>query len=313
MDRITQSTELDVELTDLKDTLGTKGHLLVVRGDRTPLGSHKYWQYHHLIGSERIQERLQAYPDKVLFDGAGLNGLEAIAHFSKEINRKCAVVVPKEVEGNISQDIGDHVEIIFTDGQQEEGYIKKQDEVLKSRKDIIFLNQALYGAQSMAPVGNKVAEMLRERCITPDYGAWVIASGATLYGIGKRLQHAFPDLQNVVADDKSSTALESSNECVPEGASYHGIFPLHKYIKNVYLKKLWNETGVGFDSLEKVTTEQVESTRNLLKNKGFDWSDTSALATNKAIDLANEGKNVVVMAYAKPRDIKYRDLEINPS
>jgi len=62
----TYNTE-DIKITDLKESLGTKGHVLVIRGDKAyggrlkdkQLANPKFWMYANLINSPRVQRALQ--------------------------------------------------------------------------------------------------------------------------------------------------------------------------------------------------------------------------------------------------------------
>ena len=46
-------------------------------------------------------------------------------------------------------------------------------------------------------------------------------------------------------------------------------------------------------------------------NPEYNWTKTTALTLNPAIELAREGKNVLVMAYGKHREHQYRDTCID--
>jgi hypothetical protein len=368
IEKVNETYTGHVRITDLKEELGTKGHVLVIRGDLNRFGGHKYWQTKVLLESSRIQEQLRDSENPVIFDGVGLLAYEALAGFSLEYGYRPEVVMAREIlptlfkrskkarfvssKGTVHAQYSDKVvdaeicgapiTIIPTDGKGEEGYVKKQREVLKSRYDIIYLNQALYGSKAMAQVGNKVVDLLNKKGIKPNYSSWVCASGSSLYGIGGKIKQNFPDCKTIVTDVASADALEglapdvhmdelskqSIDEKInhfplqeikriakqkiknyfPKGKEwvYHGVFPIHKHSASPYLLMNWMATGeVPFDAIVKIEQSEINATRNYIKkiNKEYDWSDTTNLALAPVIEMARQGKNVVVMAYARYRPI----------
>jgi len=77
---------------------------------------------------------------------------------------------------------------------------------------------------------------------------------------------------------------------------------------------LWASTGdIGFDKVVQIPTKEALKTREQLQaiNPDYDWTKTTALTLNPAIELANQGKNVLVMAYGKDRENKSQDVIIN--
>lgn len=333
-----------VQITDLQKELGTKGHVLVVRGDRayedrledTQLCNPKFWLYGNLLGSERVQEELRANPNHKLFDGVGFSALEALGWHSKKLGRKAVVVMAHEFLPDPEIFEKYDVEVIHGDLPAEEGYVEKQRQVLAERKDIIPLHQALYGARFLAPVGNKVASQLEEMDMKLDATFWCIAGGSNLYGIGHKIRQSFPngkiyvvepevtatipkglDLQNPSAVQKfakGNLRNYSLDDWVDSGRKGSGIWPLHARHPNMYLLRAWAHTGeIGFDSVIHLPTKDITETQTRLNelNQDYNWTKTTALTLNPAIEMAKDGKNVLVMAYGKHREDRYRDVVIN--
>jgi hypothetical protein len=349
VEKVSETYQEDVEITDLKEELGTKGHVLVVRGDKayedklkqanlsTNLANPKFWLYENLINSKRIQEQLKKYPNHKLFDGVGFSALEALGFHANAIGRKAVsvmayIIVPDE-------EVFDryNIEVIKADGEingfGEDGYVKKQAKVLSQRKDLIPCHQALYGAQSLAPIGNKVVNRLEELCIKPDVTSWCIASGSNLYGIGHKIKQRFPNCKTLVVEPETNITINPDldltnskqikdfansklrNYDLKDWDKHHsGIFPLHIGGANRYLLLLWASTGdIGFDKTIQIPTKEALKTREQLQaiNPDYDWTKTTALTLNPAIELANQGKNVLVMSYGKYRENKFQDTIIN--
>ncbi|MBI4116775.1 hypothetical protein HY449_03470 [Candidatus Pacearchaeota archaeon] len=333
----------NVEITDLQENLGTKGHLLIVRGDKAyaeslgndkDLANPKFWLYENLIKSLRIEEQLALNPSHRLFDGVGFSALEALAFHSQNIGRPAVVVMANEMvpDADFYQRFP-NVEVIHASGIMEEGYLKKQAEILASRDDLIPLHQALYGARGLAPVGNKIVAKLEEIDLIPDETFWCIASGSNLYGIGHKIKAKFPNSRiNVVEPTINNTvppSLDLSNHSEVKRFAqnklrnyslekwdkrYSGIFPLHVSRANRYLLILWAKTGeIGFDATFQVPAKESERVRQMLKeiNPEFDWTKTTSLSLVPAIESAKQGKNVLIMAYGKNREHMFRNLIVN--
>jgi len=334
-----------VQITDLRDELGTKGHVLVVRGDKAysdrlsegeaDIATPKLWLYENLINSPRVQAQLQAHPDHKLFDGVGFSSLAALGYHAKQIGRKPVVVMAREhvPTPEIVERYG--IETISAIGPAEEGYVKAQRDIIRQREDIIPLHQALYGAQALAPVGNNVVAQLEDMGIAPDVTFWSIASGSNLYGIGGKIKQAFPNCQTIVVEPTINRTLDdsvdfSNPQQVKEFARrklqtslggraglerlFSGAVPLHEEIPNLYLLHSWKATGdFGFDGVINIDTDTKFRTRDLLKktNQEYDWTDTTSLALAPAIELAEQGKNVLIMSYGKNIEMKMRDAIID--
>lgn len=335
-----------VEITDLKEELGTKGHVLVIRGDRAyanrlgdnaPVANPKFWLYENLLNSEKAQQELATHPDHKLFDGVGFSSLEAIGYHANRIRRGAVVVMAHEmVPEKEFFDRFKNVEVIHADrerdGPLEEGYVNKQREVLHNRDDLIPLHQALHGAKALAPIGNKVVKTLEELAIFPDETFWCIASGSSLYGIGSIVKDKFGSQTMVVEPTTNPTIPDSldlsdpkavkefarkefRNYTLPNWDKKHsGIAPLHGAHVNRYMLMDWSQTGrTGIDGTIKVTPSKVTEIQEGLRdiNPDYDWTETTALALAPAIQSAQKGKNVLVMAYGRDRETQYRDVIIN--
>lgn len=332
-----------VEITDLKKCLGIKGHLLVVRGDKActeelgkenDLANPKFWLYENLIKSPRIKEQLAKNPNHKLFDGVGFSALEALAFHSQNIGRKAVVVMANEMmpDADFYQRYP-NVEVVHANGIMEEGYVRKQAEILHSRRDLIPLHQALYGAQGLAPVGNKVVVRLEEIGLIPDETFWCIASGSNLYGIGHRIKARFPSCRINVVEPATNVTIDPSLDLSDHSEvkrfarskiqvysleewdkKYSGIFPLHVSGINRYLLFLWAKTGeIGFDETFQVPIMESETVSYILReiNPEFNWTKTTALSLVPAIESAKQGKNVLVMAYGRHRDHNFRNLIVD--
>lgn len=330
----------EIEITDLKQELGTKGHLLVVRGDNAysdelgenkDLANPKFWLYENLINSPRVQEQLRRHPNYKLFDGVGFSSLEALGFHTNRIGRKAVVVMAHEhvPDDEVIDRYG--IEVIHGYRPAEEGYVKKQREVLAQRDDLIPLHQALYGAQALAPVGNTIVNRLEELCIVPDETYWCMASGSNLYGIGAKMKSIFgskivlvePKLDRTIdpsLDLSDSEAIRSFAKRELRNYSLDdldritsGVFPLHGEHPNKYLLFNWLISGeTGFDSTIGVSSGEVNKIQKRLKNlnSDYDWTKTTALTMVPAIKAAKEGKNILVMSYGKNRAHKFRDLNL---
>ena len=186
---VSETYEGNIQITDLREELGTLGHVLVVRGDLayedrlkyaglpTSLANPKFWLYENLINSPRIQEQLRKHPNHKLFDGVGFSSLEALGYHAKQLGRKAVVVMAHEHVPDDEVFERYDIEVIHGDKPAEEGYVETLREVLAQRGDLIPLHQALYGARALAPVGNSVVNLLEELCIVPDETYWCMASG----------------------------------------------------------------------------------------------------------------------------------------
>ena len=222
------------------------------------------------------------------------------------------------------------------DKPAEEGYVEKQRQVLTKRKNIIPLNQALYGASSLSPVGNKIAKRLEQIGIIPDATLWCIASGSNLYGVGNKIKQKFsngrvyvvePEVTATIPKDldlknpleikefsKKNIKNYSLDEWVNGGRKGSGAWPLHAKHPSMYLLRLWSKTGnIGFDEIIHLSTQKMNETQIKIKdlNPEYNWTKTTALTLNPAIELAKQGKNVLVMAYGKHRENKFQDIIMN--
>jgi len=338
---ISESYQGPVEITDLREELGTKGHVLVVRGDKAYLdrlsedeadiATPKLWLYENLIKSQEVQEQLRLHPNHKLFDGVSNSSLAALGYHAQQLNRK-TVVVMADVHVP-TQEIVDRygIEVISAIGPAEEGYVKAQADVIKHRDDIIPLHQALYGARALAPIGNSIVKQLKHKEIEPDATFWCLASGANLYGVGSKIKQTFPDCQTIVVEPVVGRTLEglvdlsdplyvrefakrksksNLNEWVKQGKYITLALPLHASIPNRYLLDLWRATGkTGIDGLRMIGEGSIQRTQDMLRhiNSDYDWTPTTALTLIPAIHMAEEGKDVLVMAYGKNRKAEYRD------
>lgn len=341
VEKISEVYDGEVEMTDLRGELGTKGHVLIVRGDlayadilnEKTVANPKFWLYENLINSNRVQKQLSQSSTHKLFDGVGFSALEALVFHSKRISRGAVVVMAHEMLP--PKDIFDRydVEVIHGDKPMEEGYVEKQAEVISQRNDIIPLHQALYGAQSLAPIGNKVVKQLEDLGLDLDATLWCVASGSNLYGIGRKVKHKFPKTEIIVVEPEGNRTINeevdlSSPEEVkgfakgklrnyfPENwdRKYSGVFPLHVSGASRYLLLLWAQTGdIGFDEVLGVPTLVINETQRRLAsiNPDYDWTKSTSLTLAPAIDLAEQGKNVLVMAYGKNKETPHRNLKIN--
>lgn len=331
VDNVTEVYSGPVEITDLKEELGTAGHLLVVRGDLAysdrvgEKGNPKFWLYENLLNSERIQKELREHPNFDLFDGVGLSGLEALGWHSDRIGRKAVLIMAKEHEGSqeFPKDILEryNLEVIPGDGPAEEGYVRRQGEIIAARKNIIKLHQALYGPRCLAPIGNNVVSQLEQMSIAPDETFWVCAGGSNLYGLGAKIKNRFGSRINLVEPERQRTIDADLNLENPDQVREYAQrrlngynlkdwdgrfdpkdFPLHAKHPNRYLLINWADTGkTGIDSVLATSPEQREETERYLReiNPEYSWTGTTCLALAPAIESARQGKNVVVMAYGK--------------
>jgi hypothetical protein len=188
----------------------------------------------------------------------------------------------------------------------------------------------------LAPVGNRVANQLEEMGIEPDATFWCIASGSNLYGVGHKVKQRFPDgkiyvvepevtatipkgldLSNPVAVkefSKGNLRDYSLDEWVESGRKGSGVWPLHARHPNMYLLRAWAHSGnTGFDGAIPLKTADINDTQERIRslNPDYDWTKTTALTLNPAIEMAKEGKDVLVMAYGKHRENRYRDIAVN--
>jgi len=341
VEKISVSYDGEIEITDLKKELGTRGHVLVIRGDLAyanrlndkSLANPKFWLYKNLVNSQRVQEQLRGHPEHKLFDGVGFSALEALGYHSRNIGRKAVVVMAREMLP--PKDIFERydIEIIHGDKPMEKGYVEKQAEVISQRNDLIPLHQALYGAQSLASIGNRAINQLEKLGLSLDATLWCIASGSNLYGLGRKIKHRFPNTKTIVVEPERNRTIDSTiNLSSPEQVrkfakeklrhyfpddwdkKYSGVFPLHASSASRYLLLLWAQTGdMGFDRVLGVATSSINRTQRAITslNPHYDWTKSTALTLAPAVNLAKQGKNVLVMAYGKNRETLYRDLQIN--
>ena len=333
-----------VQITDLQKELGTKGHVLVVRGDKayedklkdTQLCNPKFWLYENLLGSERFREDLRVNPNHKLFDGVGFSALEALGWHSRRLGRKALVVMAHEFLPDPEVFERYDIEVIHGDSPAEQGYVEKQRQVLAERKDIIPLHQALYGARFLAPIGNRVVSQLEEMGIEPDATFWCCASGSNLYGVGHKVRQRFangkiylvePEVTATIPKDldlrnpkavrefaRKSLITYSLDEWVETGRRGSGAWPLHARHPNMYILRAWAHTGeTGFDETIHLHTTDMNDTLERLRNLNpdYNWTKTTALTLNPAIEMAKDGKDVLVMAYGKHRENRYRDIAVN--
>ena len=326
MSRVSKVYYGPLVLTDLGPALRLKGgRVLAIRADF--LGSPKLWAYREMLESDRIQALLRAHPDYALFDGVGLSGFQALSFYARILGRKLVVVVAKEFPDHLATGFGD-VEIIRADGPGEWGYVKKLAEVLKTRKKLIFVNQALYAGQGLAPVGNRVVQELEILGIRPDATAGVMASGGCMYGIQKKIAEGFSGTETILVECAESSTFDSSldlrdKEAVkafaeekllgyldhdPPAFSLSAkdllFFPLHVDLPN----RLWLEflalTGkVPFDRVVKVSQDAALQVQGRLRKAGFDFGPTTAMALVPAIEGAEqENKTFAAVVYGKGKD-----------
>lgn len=343
-----------VEITDLKPRLKTKGHILLIRGDKAFVGNNdppshnnaKFWMLDNLLSSERIQTQLKSFPEKKLFDGVGFSAYDALRYFTDAMNRKAVVVMAKEFLPSLHE----RIEVVHGDKPFEQGYVAKQHEMLKARgHELIPLFQALYGPSAMAPIGNQVASILDGSLelpisaiqynprfhevigIKPDVALWVMASGSALYGVGRKLKQRFPNMRNVLVEPTVNQTIDPSLDLTDPIAvkqfarnslkhydnvswdeDYSGMMPLHMHRANRYVLANWSFTGdTGIDKIINVPHEKADSLNMDIRGIEEDWywTQTTFLTLAPAIELANEGKNVIVMAYGGFKYRFYRDLD----
>jgi len=331
---VTEIYDGHVVLTDLQDTLGTKGRLIVVRGDcaysdvhieyaRTP----KLWVYENIIRSQRIQNAMRNHPDHALFDGVGSSGLEALYYHARRNKKELVVVIAQEFPLPPHVASWEHIEIIRAEGPYEWGYVRKLAEVLRTRKDLIFLNHALHAIKAMAPVGNRVVHELEKLGVRPDASVFCMAGGSCLYGIGGKISEHFLDSEAILVEHADASTMDMTLDLRDPDAvrafarqkikGYRRrnrpsrllseedllFFPLHVDLPTLYLLQLWEYTGdIGVDRILRVAPESVLLVHERLRVAGFDWTHTTALALEPAIRLADEGKNVVAMVYGANRN-----------
>ncbi len=346
IDKVSETYPRSVEITNLKADLGTRGDILVIRGDKAyadelgenkHLANPKFWLYENLINSPRIQQQLRLYPNHKLFDGVGFSSLEALGYHAKRIGRKAVVVMAREMIPDSEVFKRYDIEVIHADeedGPMEEGYVKKQVEVLSKREDLIPLHQALHGAKALAPVGNRVLNKLEKLCVTPDETFWCIASGSNLYGIGAKIKSRFKDSRTIVVEPSENPTIDPSLDLSNPNEvklfskqklrdyslrewdrMYSGIAPLHVAHPNRYMLINWAHTGnIGFDEVRDVPTEDVIELQKRLKsiNPDYNWTKTTILTLVPAIESARNGKNVLVMAYGKDRKTTLKYLNNVP-
>src|SRR3989338_4158143 len=164
---VTEVYDGPVVLTDLRETLKTEGHLIVLRGDLVPhIHNPKGWVYESITMSARIQDAMRDYPDYALFDGVGLSGMEAACFYAQSLGRKLVVVISREFPHSqltrLLDTYGERVQVVLADEPLERGYVRKQADILRTRTDLIYLNNALYAVKAMAPVGNRVVHELEK-------------------------------------------------------------------------------------------------------------------------------------------------------
>lgn len=318
-----------VVLTDLRETLKTQGHLFVVRGDLAYSNEYnghaltpKLWVYENMVASARIQNAMRDHPDSAFFDGVGPSGLEALHFHARRNKRKSVVVVAQEFHLPPHLASWNDLEIIQAGEPLEWGYVRKQAEMLRSRTDLIFLNQALYAAKAMMSVGNRVVRELETLGVRPDASVWCMASGSCLYGIGGKIAKRFQTTETLLAEYADASAMDANLNLANPNAvrtfargkllEYFGrtppttlvskdnlrYFPLHPVLPNRYLLQLWKHTGeTGISRVLRVAPEAALRVHERLRVAGFDWTHTTSLALAPAIQLAEEGKTVVAMVY----------------
>ena len=319
-----------VYITDLKDELGTKGHVLVVRGDKayedslgdnSHLANPKFWLYENLINSPRVQEQLRENPNHKLFDGVGYSSLKALDYHTNQIGREVVVVMAREMYDKLNTSDYPNIEIIRAKGSAEKGYVEMQKEVLKERNDIIPLHQALNGARSLAPIGNSVIRTLEEMCVIPDKAFFVGASGSNMYGIGTKIRDQFPNCRVALVEPEDKRTVDPDLDLSnPEAVKRYSIkrlkldlegwdgkydeefFPLHMKHPNLYLLQNWIKTGdTQIDEVIGVSEKKAKKIRKYLRgrNQDYNWTGTTNMALVPAVNAAKRGENVLVMAYGR--------------
>jgi hypothetical protein len=320
-----------IEITDLQKDLGTSGHILVVRGDRAygnkvgDKANPKFWLYENILKSQRIKTALENHPEFRLFDGTGYSSLEALKYHANRLSRKATIVMSREMYEHLDRSQFKDLEIISADGPAEEGYVKKQAEVLQQKNDIIPLHQALYGARALAPVGNNIVSQLEKMDIIPDETFWVCASGSNLYGLGSKIKRRFPNCETNLVEPADQRTVEDGLDLKdPRAVKSYALeklkkynldnwkgefdseeFPLHISHPNRYLLLNWANTGrTGIDRTIGVSRKERKVTASLLEkiNPDYRWTGTTNFSLAPAIQSAKAGKNVVVMAYGKRRE-----------
>ena len=344
MASVTEEYESPVQLTNLKDIFGTSGNIIVIEGDRAyskqevkdqKILNPKFWVYENIIKSARVQKDMEAHPNAPFIAGVGPSSFEGLHFHAQRNGRKLVVVVTKEWEPPAYAKAWNDTTIIHGDEPLEQGYRRKLDQVLRSYRRTpesgIFLNQALYGARAMAPIGNRIVSELQRLGVRPDATVWCLASGASLYGIGRKIaEHfppdsltGFPGTETVVVTKHTSLdpadlkdeqkvkawARENRKEySKPDPAERSELdelfFPLHVSAVNPYLLDLWEVTGKpGVDRVVKVDLAAFKEVQQRLRDTGHDWTNTTAMTLQPAVELARQGKNVLTMAYGSSRSL----------
>ncbi len=342
---VSKEYEGEVVIDNLREKLGTRGNILVIRGDKAlydelshsekAISTPKLWIYEGIINLPEVRRLLEESQEHGLFDGVGYSGLAALGFHARRIERNPVAVFAREFVANpdIVEKYG--IEVIYGILPMEEGYVKAQEEVIKNRKDIIPLHQAMRGARAIAPVGNKITRLLDEQAIRPDLSFWCIASGASLFGIGGKLRERFGS-KSVFVEPSDNLNLDYNTDFsnpadviefartksrnfdlvswAEAGKKYSGVFPLHVSGPNRYLLAYWRATGdSGFDDMEQINVKDVRNLQSKLKeiNPEYDWTQSTALTLFPAIKEAKKGRDVLVMCYGKNRETPYREIRID--
>ena len=314
-----------IGVTNLKPTFGTSGDIWVVRGDRAPnVPNAKSFVYKRLF--ERVEKDLHANPDYAVFDGTGASSMPALRFYAQQIGRESVVVIAREFpRTHLPPGVSKwrDMKIVRARGQAEKGYLRQMITELQTRKKIIPLRQAEFGAWAMAPVGNWVVQWFKQHGILPDAFVSVMASGATFYGIGRVIANNFPSVETTVVIKHSTfNSADLKNKDKVREFARKGLvwyltstpdlpitdvdamaFPLHLHGASFALLRVWEETGEpGIDHVVQATRADTMRVQARLRAAGYDWTDTTAFALVEAIRLAEEGKNVVAMVYGKGKD-----------
>lgn len=309
-----------IEITNVGPLFGTTGDILAIRGDKERgVGNAKGFLYGNLI--ERVRQQMIEHPNHALFDGVGVSSFPAMIDAARREKRPSLVVVAREFPKHLiprSAKRRPDVLMVRARGQAEKGYVDQMSHELASRENIIPLNQAYYGALAMAPVGNWVVQWCEEHHIRPEATVWCIASGTSLYGIGRIIAQRFTGVETSVVtkrlamsdhrlrDVRQMTTLarealrwyRTDTPELPIEQIDAATFPLHLRGPSIATLRYWALKGaVGIDHLVQSNLADVLEVDARLRSAEYAWSITTSMCLVEAIRLAKAGKTVITIVY----------------
>ena len=298
-----------------------EGRIIAIRADDTPTKSAKWFIGRRLV--ERVKPTMDAHPDYSVFDGAGPSSLPVIRHFAHEKGWPSSVLVAREspiylMPASIAKWRG--LKIIRAKGQAEKGYVNGMARILADPDyyKVAPLHQAFYGPHDIAPVGNYVAQWCVDHDVWPDATVWCLASGASVYGIGRVIARHFPRAETTVVTKGMTIAdatlrdparvrtmaiealrwYRTPTEDLEIGWLDTMAFPLHLRGPSIAGLRYWIEKGAeGIDHVIATNEAQVRAVDIRLRAAGYVWSTTTCMCLVEAIKLAKQGKTVIVMVY----------------